>query len=86
MAARMAFSCRVTCYLPLATVLVHKHEDALKYLREAETYLESVEKGIPPEVLAKWLAEEAEWLSKVVDIRNHKTLDNPFVSPKDGSE
>ena len=65
-----------------AQVLVHKHDDAMKYLTEAEEYLTSVEDGIPANVLRKWVEEEDIWLARVVDMRNHKTLDNPFVAPK----
>ncbi|KAI0735656.1 hypothetical protein C8Q76DRAFT_611678 [Earliella scabrosa] len=66
----------------IAQVLVHKHDDAMKYLTEAEEYLTSVEDGIPANVLRKWVEEEDIWLARVVDMRNHKTLDNPFVAPK----
>ena len=70
--------------LMIAQTLVHKHEEALKYYAQAQSYLESVECSIPPAILAQWREEEGEWLRKVVDIRNHKTLDNPFVAPPDG--
>ena len=64
--------------------LCDKYEEALKYLAQAKEYLDRVELSIPPPILAQWRIDEAEWLEKVVDIRNHKTLDNPFVAPADG--
>ncbi|KAI0691552.1 hypothetical protein C8Q76DRAFT_771966 [Earliella scabrosa] len=67
----------------IAKELVTKHTDAEKFLGEAKTYLEKVEAGIPDSILHQWIAEEAEWLRQVVDIRNHKHLDNPFAPPKD---
>ena len=66
-----------------AKELVTKHTDAEKFLGDAKGYLEKVESSIPDLILKQWIAEEAEWLSKVVDISNHKGLDNPFTSPKD---
>ncbi|KAI0706563.1 hypothetical protein C8Q76DRAFT_630169 [Earliella scabrosa] len=67
----------------MAQTLVDKHEEAVKYLAQAKDYLDQVEMSIPAEILEQWKQEEAEWLAKVVDIRNHKTLDNPFVAPQD---
>ncbi|KAI0744400.1 hypothetical protein C8Q76DRAFT_604248 [Earliella scabrosa] len=67
----------------MAQTLVHKHEEATKQWTLAQEYLNSIEEGIPLQVLCEWRREEAEWLSKVVDIKTHKTLDNPFVTPKD---
>ncbi|KAI0686970.1 hypothetical protein C8Q76DRAFT_635860 [Earliella scabrosa] len=67
----------------IAKELVTKHTDAERFLGDAKRYLEKVESGIPDEILKQWIAEEAEWLTKVVDISNHKGLDNPFTSPKD---
>ena len=69
-----------------AQTLADKYEEAIKYRDQARKYLDSVEEGIPSEVLSRWRAEEEEWLDKVVDIKNHKTLDNPFTAPKDSSE
>ena len=66
--------------------MVRKHEEAVKQWRLATEYLGSVSEGIPLEVITKWRSEEAAWLAKVVDIKNHKTLDNPYVAPKDGRE
>ena len=69
-----------------AQTLSDKYEEAVKYRDQARKYLDSVEEGIPGDVLSRWRAEEDEWLSKVVDIKNHKTLDNPFTAPRDSSE
>ncbi|KAI0711729.1 hypothetical protein C8Q76DRAFT_623155 [Earliella scabrosa] len=64
-------------------IFLQKHDDAVKYHSEAKAYLVSVEAKIPPEVLQQWKDDHAAWLEKVVDIKNHKTLDNPFVARKD---
>ncbi len=33
--------------------------------------------------LSQWRAEEAEWLTKVVNQETHKTLDNPYEPKKE---
>ena len=66
----------------LAQTLKHKLEEAEKQLQQAEAYLEGVEAKIPPEVLTQWKREHQEWLLKVTNVKNHKTLDNPFVAAK----
>ena len=68
----------------LAHTLVAKHEDAVKHWKLAQEYLASVEEGVPLAVVQQWRREEATWLQQVVDIKNHKTLDNPYIAPKNG--
>ena len=69
-----------------ARTLTDKYDEAVKYRDKAKTYLDGVEEGIPGHVLRQWKEEEAEWLTKVVDIKNHKTLDNPFTAPKESGK
>lgn len=55
----------------------------MKNRDEARTYLEGVEQDIPEDLLTTWKEEEADWMKKVVDIKNHKTMSNPYVASGD---
>ena len=79
----MAYSTRTAGrFTPTAAALCDKHDEAQKYLSQAQAYLTDIEARVPPSVLEQWRADQEDWLLKVVDIRNHKTLDNPFIAPK----
>ncbi|KAI0063770.1 hypothetical protein BV25DRAFT_1767553, partial [Artomyces pyxidatus] len=69
----------------LATELARKHKEAVAgYSRTRET-LDETEEEIPDNVLRDWLHEEEEFVKKVVNIKNHKKLHNPYeVSMKRG--
>ena len=54
-------------------------------MRRSRRFLQEFERSIDPATLAQWEVEEAEWLTKVVDIKNHKDLDDPFVHNVDES-
>ncbi|KAI0648456.1 hypothetical protein C8Q79DRAFT_905667 [Trametes meyenii] len=62
----------------MSYTLADKLLKAEKKLVSTTRYLARVEKGVMETELADWKGEEAEWLSKVVDIANHKELDNPY--------
>lgn len=62
--------------------LVDKHNTAEALFEEAQDYLSELEESIAPEKVARWRQEEAEWQRKVVDVRQHKGLDNPFEPPE----
>lgn len=63
--------------------LVDKHNTAEELYEEAQTYLLELEQSIAPEKVERWRQEEAEWQRKVVDVRQHKGLDNPFEPPEE---
>lgn len=63
--------------------LVEKHNTAEELFEEAQTYLSELEQSIAPEKVDRWRQEEAEWQRKVVDVRQHKGLDNPFEPPEE---
>ncbi|TFK87312.1 hypothetical protein K466DRAFT_491107 [Polyporus arcularius HHB13444] len=65
--------------------LAKKYREAKKQLRTSSRFLTKFEKSIDSVTLATWKKEEAEWLAKVVNIKNHKDLDNPFVPDVDES-
>ncbi|KAI9068138.1 hypothetical protein FKP32DRAFT_1609054 [Trametes sanguinea] len=65
----------------IATTLSAAYKDAQKHLDESAESLQKLEATIPAAKLAEWKKEEAKWLELVVDIANHKTLDNPFSPP-----
>lgn len=52
----------------------------------ASTYLDTVESSIDPPELAQWKQAERQWKGKVVDIAQHKDLDNPYEPPKDAGK
>ncbi|KAI0060783.1 hypothetical protein BV25DRAFT_1806721 [Artomyces pyxidatus] len=62
--------------LPTATVA--KHREALAGHEVAQDLLNKTEAQIPTEMLEDWKKEEEDWLAKVVDIKNHATLNNPY--------
>ena len=43
-------------------------------------------KGVNGIDLAKWREMERDWLNKVVDIRNHDKLENPFELRKESGK
>ncbi len=49
----------------------------------ATSYLDTVESSIEPAELAQWKQAEMQWKEKVVDIAQHKDLDNPYEPPRD---
>ncbi|EIW51995.1 uncharacterized protein TRAVEDRAFT_136413 [Trametes versicolor FP-101664 SS1] len=63
--------------------LVDKHNTAEELFEEAQAYLSELEQSIAPEKVDRWRQEEAEWQRKVVDVRQHKGLDNPFEPPEE---
>ncbi|KAI0640393.1 hypothetical protein C8Q79DRAFT_921614 [Trametes meyenii] len=51
----------------------------------AREYLNSVEESLCKKDLVAWQLEEREWMQKVVDIKTHKDLENPFEPPRDAA-
>ena len=68
-----------------ARTLHKKYREAKTQVRRSRRFLQEFERSIDPATLAQWETEEAAWLAKVVDIKNHKDLDNPFVPNVDES-
>ncbi|KAI0643312.1 hypothetical protein C8Q79DRAFT_915187, partial [Trametes meyenii] len=62
----------------ISRMLKVKLQETEVQLAQTSLSLEKLEQNISPALLAEWRAEEAEWLRKVVDIDNHKQLDNPY--------
>ncbi|KAI0644659.1 hypothetical protein C8Q79DRAFT_1001927 [Trametes meyenii] len=62
----------------MSRMLKVKLQETEVQLALSTSSLENLEQTISPALLTKWRTEEAEWLRKVVDIHNHKELDNPY--------
>ncbi|RDX45950.1 hypothetical protein OH76DRAFT_1356862, partial [Lentinus brumalis] len=58
--------------------LTRKYVRAEKQHAAAEAHLASVSAGMKPEDVEVMKAEEKAWLAAVVDMKNHKTLTNPY--------
>ncbi|KAI0715493.1 hypothetical protein C8T65DRAFT_738584 [Cerioporus squamosus] len=65
--------------------LHEKYQEANRQYCRSCMFLDKSEKSIEPTTLDQWKAEEAVWLAKVVDIKMHNDLDNPFVPDVDES-
>ena len=63
-------------------MLVQKHKVATKSKSEADDALAALEEEIDQDVLTEWKKQEAAWLASVVDMAQHKDLDNPYQPPK----
>ncbi|KAI0349249.1 hypothetical protein OH77DRAFT_1415382 [Trametes cingulata] len=67
----------------MVSTLVEKLDTALDMASLTAEYLAGVEKELDKAELAAWRKQEREWKQKVVDIKEHKTLDNPYEPPRD---
>ncbi|OJT08177.1 hypothetical protein TRAPUB_11843 [Trametes pubescens] len=65
--------------------LMEKLRVADEMAEVATTYLNGVENTVDPEALARWKVEERLWKEKVVDIKQHDGLDNPYEPPRDAT-
>ena len=77
-----------SCYLELtrkpADFLVDKHDVAEKRFEDAQAYFDSIETSInDPVMVAAWRKEHDEWEAKVVDVKNHRDMVNPFEIASD---
>ena len=61
-----------------------RYAEELKYVKTLEDGDDDDEEGIPPEVLREWKDRLSAWSKLVVNIENHKELDNPFEPDVDG--
>ena len=64
--------------IPVRT-LHKKYREAKTQMRRSRRFLQEFQRSIDPATLAQWETEEAAWLAKVVDMKNHKDLGNPSV-------
>ncbi|KAI0649157.1 hypothetical protein C8Q79DRAFT_999013 [Trametes meyenii] len=58
--------------------VLNAHYSDLNMYAQADAYLATAEATIDPVYLKQWKKEEAEWKNKVVDIKQHDNLDNPY--------
>ena len=68
-------------YIIAVDDLVRYHETAESRLAAATEYMSTIEASIKKHHavdIDAWRKEEREWQSKVVDIKNHKGLGNPY--------
>ena len=64
--------------------LTEKHRIAEKRFADADAYLTSMEQSIDDEnLVATWRKEHDEWETKVVEVKNHGHMDNPFEIASD---
>ncbi|KAI0054763.1 hypothetical protein BV25DRAFT_1816572 [Artomyces pyxidatus] len=66
----------------LADELVKKYHAAKSGFGRASDEVKRTESQVKPEEIAAWKVEEEDWLAKVVDIKNHKDLHNPYEVPE----
>lgn len=60
-----------------------KHDRARREFSKAKDSLTQLETQIETATLREWRREEQEWLAKVIDMRHHKELNNPYEPTKD---
>ena len=60
-----------------------KYDQARTEYVRAKDALLRLETQIEPGTLAQWKVEEQNWLEKVVDMKQHDTLDNPYEPRND---
>ena len=63
-----------------------KYDEARVHLKEAERTLVTIEGQVASDMLKGWKDEERVWLVKVVDMKEHERLSNPYEPRKEAGK
>ena len=66
-----------------AEALLTKHKEAVTQAAAAAQVVAEIERKFDVRTVDAWKVQETDWLGKVVDIKHHRELDNPYEVRKD---